>query len=67
MERKTEKEVLVSMNTKFSEFDLQKLEKRLETDPLAVGGLLDLNSDINLYSHCDSFTCSGMHCDGYDW
>ena len=42
MEQKKEKEELISMNAKFSEFDLQKLEERLETDPLAVGGLLDL-------------------------
>ena len=33
---------LVSLNSEYSEFDLQKLEERLETDPLAVGGLVDL-------------------------
>lgn len=62
-----EKEELVSMNTKFSEFDLQKLEERLETDPLAVGGLLDLDSEIDLYAHCEDYTCVGMHCESYDW
>lgn len=36
------KEVLVSLNSEFTEFDLQSLEKRLETDPLAVGGFLNL-------------------------
>lgn len=36
---------IVSLNETFSEFDLQKLEDRLETDPLAVGGLLDLSAD----------------------
>lgn len=38
------------MNTIFSEFDLQKLEEELKTNPLSVGVLLDLNSEINLYS-----------------
>lgn len=55
------------MNAKFSEFDLQKLEERLETDPLAVGGLLGLNSDIDLYGHCTGYTCPGMSCESYDW
>ena len=67
MEQKKEKEELTSMNAKFSEFDLQKLEERLETDPLAVGGLLDLNSDIDLYGHCTGYTCPGMSCESYDW
>lgn len=38
------------MNTIFSEFDLQKLEEELKTNTLSVGVLLDLNSEINLYS-----------------
>lgn len=67
MEQKKEKEELISMNAKFSEFDLQKLEERLETDPLAVGGLLGLNSDIDLYGHCTGYTCPGMSCESYDW
>lgn len=37
-----DKEEIFSVNSDFSEFDLQQLEDRLETDPLAVGGLLDL-------------------------
>ena len=49
---------LVSLNSEYSEFDLQKLEERLETDPLAVGGLVDLVtteqlSDISLISDCE--------------
>jgi hypothetical protein len=36
------KEEILSLNSDFSEFDLLQLEDRLETDPLAVGGLLDL-------------------------
>lgn len=37
-----EKDELVSLNDKlYDEFYVQELEKRLETDPLVVGGLLD--------------------------
>lgn len=49
---------LVSLNTEMSELQLQELEQRLETDPLAVGGLLDLtsnaspNSDVNTLGSC---------------
>lgn len=38
---------MVSLNSEISEFDLQELEQRLETDPLGVGGLLDLTSATN--------------------
>ncbi len=38
------KEMLESLNSEFTEFDLQSLEERLETDPLAVGGFLDLTT-----------------------
>lgn len=37
-------EEFISLNSELSEFDLQELEQRLETDPLAVGGLLDVVS-----------------------
>ena len=37
-----DKEEIFSANSDFSEFDLQQLEDRLEADPSAVGGLLDL-------------------------
>ena len=38
-----EKDELVSLNDKlYDEFYVQELEERLETDPLIVGGLLDL-------------------------
>ena len=55
---------LVSLNSEYSEFDLQKLEERLETDPLAVGGLVDLVtteqlSDISLISDCECH-CGGL-------
>lgn len=48
MEKKNLKEELVSLNSELSEFDLQQLEERLETDPLAVGGLVDLASTNDL-------------------
>lgn len=41
-----EKDELVSLNDKlYDEFYVQELEERLETDPLIVGGLLDLFTD----------------------
>ncbi len=39
------KDDFCSVNSNFSEFDLQQLEERLETDPLVSGGLLDLTDD----------------------
>ncbi len=39
---------LVPLNFETSEFDLQQLEERLETDPLAVGGLVDLTTTNDL-------------------
>lgn len=38
------KEELISLNSELSELNVEELEQRLETDPLAVGGLLDLAS-----------------------
>lgn len=38
------KEEFLSLNSEISEFSLQELEQRLETDPLAIGGLLDVTS-----------------------
>lgn len=43
----SEKPEFISLNTEFNDFSLQQLEERLETDPLAVGGLLDLNSSLS--------------------
>lgn len=68
MKQKEKQEELISLNSEFSEFKLQELEERLETDPLAIGGLLDvlsLNdaSSMDTFKHCDDHD----HCDGYDW
>lgn len=39
-----------SLNSEFSELELQKLEDRLETDPLAISGLLNVNYDVEATS-----------------
>ena len=39
------KDEIFSVNSDFSEFDLQQFEERLETDTLVTGGLLDLVDD----------------------
>lgn len=61
-----EKEEFLSLNSEISEFNLLELEQRLETDPLAIGGLLDITStsDNTLLSAratgCD-FTCNWIY------
>ncbi len=66
MEKKDEKGELISLNSELSEFELQQLEERLETDPLGVGGLLDivstqdLSQSIGMVSDCE-------HCNSCSW
>lgn len=56
------KEVLKPLNSEFSEFELKRLEERLETDPLAIGGLIDI-SDGDSVESCD-FDCKKLeHCE----
>lgn len=50
---------MVSLNSELSEFNLQELEKRLETDPLAIGGLLDITSTSDL----SSFSAEDYNCE----
>lgn len=58
------KNEIESMNSELSEFDLQALETRLETDPLAAGGLLNLsNVDDTSLLDVDSSECT-EHCSG---
>lgn len=58
---------LKSLNSEFSEFELSELEQRLETDPLAVGGLLDLNVTTNegnineINPLCGENDCTGIN------
>ena len=61
-----EKDELVSLNDKlYDEFYVQELEKRLETDTLVVGGLLDFfsatESDVSSMMEDDcktEFSCT---------
>lgn len=61
-------EEFTPMNTELSEFFVEELEQRLETDPLIVGGLLDLFSSNDSLDgmtsigidNCDGFVC-GFH------
>ena len=56
MEKQTKKIEIVPLNSEISEFQLRELEKRLETDPLAVGGLLDVGIGEE---HCSGiFVCN---------
>lgn len=58
---------MVSLNSEFSEFSLQRLEERLETDPLAIGGLLNMTSSTDniesayLVNDCVDFTCGFIY------
>lgn len=60
-----ENEKMLSLNSIVSEFDVEKLEDRLETDPLAIGGLLDLAStqdlsqSVSLTDNCEG-NCGGI-------
>ncbi|OUO49327.1 hypothetical protein B5F77_15000 [Parabacteroides sp. An277] len=51
---------LISCNSEFSEFALQQLEERLETDPLAVGGLVDLSYTDNITPRCGINLCPNL-------
>lgn len=54
------KEELRSLNAKLPPLYLEELEQRLETDPLAIGGLLSASWDADGCTQCD---CNG-NCDG---
>jgi hypothetical protein len=54
-------EEIISMNTDlYDEFFVQELESRLETDPLMLGGLMELFGTCN-----NHYLCNG-HCQGYE-
>lgn len=57
-----EKEGLTSLNSELNELCLQQLEDRLETDPLAVGGLLDIAASDGSISPLNTDECT--HCSG---
>lgn len=55
-----EKKELRSLNVELPALYVEELEQRLETDPLAIGGLLSGNiGGVEAYSSisCDEFTC----------
>lgn len=45
MKKELSKDECISLNDEFQTFEIRKLEDRLETDPLAVSGLFNLNTD----------------------
>lgn len=53
---------LISLNSELTEFNVQELEQRLETDPLAVGGLLNIitTDDSSLFTADSCEHCGGM-------
>lgn len=62
-------EEFTPMNTELSEFFVEELEQRLETDPLIVGGLLDLfspNDSLDGMTSARIDNCDGFIC-GFHW
>jgi hypothetical protein len=67
IKKNTEKNVeIISLNTDlYDDFFVQELEVRLETDPLMLGGLMELFSD-NCPNQCIGFRDCNRHCIGYN-
>lgn len=59
LEEKTE---FISLNSELPSFFVEELEQRLETDPLAVGGLLDTSSGDGIQPRCGFEICSEADC-----
>jgi hypothetical protein len=58
-------EEIISLNTDlYDDFFVQELEVRLETDPLMLGGLMELFSD-NCPTQCISLRDCNVDCLGY--
>lgn len=58
-----EKKELRSLNVELPTLYVEELEQRLETDPLAIGGLLSGNIDV--YADSCRVAC-GIDCDEYN-
>lgn len=57
-------EEMLSLNSELTEFHLLELEQRLETDPIAVGGLLNMASSGEMsFTTFSSEECN-KHCSG---
>lgn len=66
MKKSEERDKLVSLNSEFDEFSLEKLEERLETDPLMVGGFVNLEMTEDYMSEtCPPFYCEEFVCQIY--
>ncbi len=60
MERKKDECAMTSLNEKLTtEFSIQQLEERLETDPLLLGNPLDASIQMNA---ADCLTCTFTVC-----
>lgn len=53
---------MVSLNSELPQLYVEELEKRLETDPLLIGGLLDASSSDALMDGCSGFDCTDFKC-----
>lgn len=68
MKKSEERDKLVSLNSEFDEFSLEKLEERLETDPLMVGGFvnLEMTEDVTFDAQangCELCICNYLEID----
>lgn len=58
---------IIPLNNTLSAFCLDEVERRLETDPLTLGGLIDLQEpDVEDLNGRACFVKSGCVCDGHD-
>ena len=55
---------VISLNSELPQLYVEELEKRLETDPLLVGGLLDASTPFGAESDC-LFSCGDFACDWF--
>ncbi len=64
MKQINEKKEFISLNSVLDEFALEQLEERLETDPLVVGGLLDISKSDDVLTNVTSQGCEFSLCIG---
>lgn len=58
---------LRSLNTELPTLYAEVLEQRLETDPLAVGGLIGGDSNVRVENHVESTGCDSQSCNGINF
>lgn len=62
---KKKKDELMPLNENlYNEFSLEKLEERLETDPLVIGDLIG-EQDVDSTTFCLFQTCVGKDCNEF--